>query len=240
MKPSTPLDVMRSVSAVMLLALAGAVATAAAGATSTSTSTSTAALAGLAAQSPCGNPFVNHFGPWDYRSARKADREIVERRHFTMGIQTMTKPENTMMHDMAQDVAYTLNVFPNHHQALLVMEKLAQRHRQDPPPGSGHSIDCWYERAVRFTPNDAVVRLMFARHLARTQRQEAALAQIAVATELAQDNPITHYSIGLIHFELGRHEQALRQAHIAEKLGWPIDGLKQQLMAAGRWAERSP
>jgi hypothetical protein len=37
----------------------------------------------LADEIDCGNPFVNHFGPFDYRIAPVADRELVERFHFT-------------------------------------------------------------------------------------------------------------------------------------------------------------
>ena len=189
------------------------------------------------ASTSCGNPSVNHFGPWDYRSARKQDLEIVERIHFTPGIETMSRPGTTMMHDMAQDVAYTLGVFPNHHRALITMQRLSEKHKADPPPGTKRSVECWFDRAIRYTPDDTVVRALYAMFLSKRNRKTDALMQLGVAVGHAKDNPFSHYNLGLMYFELGEHDKALVQAHRALALGMPRTELAERLKQAGKWVE---
>lgn len=185
----------------------------------------------------CGDPFRNHFGPYDYRKASAGVKQLVEGRHFTPGIESMTRPSTTMMHDMAADVAYTLEVFPNHHRALLTMQRLSERHRQDPAPGGKLTVDCWYDRAVRYAPDDTVVRALYAQFLAKQGRREQALAQLAVAVGHAKDNPLSHYNIGLVYFELGAYDEALAQAHKARALGLERPELAERLRQANRWKE---
>lgn len=190
-----------------------------------------------AAAHPCGDPFRNHFGPWDYRSADRSNIALVEKHHFTPGIEAMVKPMNTTMREMAQDVAYTLNVFPNHHRALLTMARLSDKHMADPPPGTARSVDCWFDRAIRFRPDDTVVRSLYALQLAKRKRQPEAEAQLEAAAAAAKDNPMSHYNIGLVYFDIGNHERALAQAHKAISLGVPRTELADRLKAAGKWRD---
>ena len=196
----------------------------------------TAVLAQTGPQS-CGNPFVNHYGPYDYRSASPATRKIVEEVHFTVGIETMTRPKNTMFHEMAQDVEYTLNVFPNHHRALITMSRLAERWKRDPPPGTNVSVECWFDRAVRFRPEDTVARSLYAQWLNKRQRQAEGSRQLRVAVDHAKDNPMSHYNIGLVALEIKDFELALSQAHKARELGFPRQELEEALKRANRWAD---
>ena len=186
---------------------------------------------------PCGDPFRNHFGPWDYRSAERQNIALVEKHHFTPGIEAMIKPVNTTMREMAQDVAYTLNVFPNHHRALLTMARLAEKHQADPPPGTSMSVDCWFDRAIRFRPDDTVVRSLYALQLAKRKRLRDAEAQLDAAAAAAKDNPLSHYNIGLVFLEIGNHERALEQAHRAMAMGVTRPELADRLKAAGKWRE---
>lgn len=195
------------------------------------------------AQSPesiCGNPFQNHFGPWDYRTARKEDLKIVEDAHFTAGIETLTRPKNTMRHDMAQDVSYTLKVFPNHHRALLTLVRLGEKFG-DPPPGTkGMSVDCYFDRAVRFRPDDTVVRGLYAQFLAKNKRKEEAMRHLDFALQKAAENPISQYTVGTVFLELGEFERALAQAHKARAMGVQWPELEQALKASGHWKEPTP
>ena len=194
----------------------------------------------VAAQSgpqACGNPFRNHFGPFDYRTAPAETRKLVEDYHFTQGIQTMTRPQNTMMHNMAVDVGYTLNVFPNHPRALLLMYRLSVRWKSDPPPGSGHTVECWFDRAIRFRPDDTVVRALYAQFLGRKNRRDDAMRQLSIAVEQAKDNPMSHYNIGLVAMEMGYTELALQQAHRALAMGFTRPELAEQLRSANAWVD---
>ena len=138
-----------------------------------------------ASDAPCGNPFVNHFGPFDYRTASPADKKLVEDFHFTPGIEAMVRPVNTTYDGMAQDVAYTLHVFPNHPRALLTMMRLGERHKSPQPPGAKYTVDCYFERAVQFRPDDTVVRGLYATYLARNGRKPEALQHLSIARRAA-------------------------------------------------------
>jgi hypothetical protein len=183
----------------------------------------------------CGNPFVNHFGPFDYRTASPQTRKLVEDFHFTLGVETLTKPATTMFSRMAQDIAYTLHVFPNHPRALISMEKAAQRFRRDPPPGTEISVECWFDRALRFRPDDTVARSLYARFLMRRQQPDRARMQIEEAARRTGDNPFSVYNVGLVAFEIGHLELALQQAHKAKAMGFPRLELQAALEKAGRW-----
>lgn len=185
----------------------------------------------------CGNPFQNHHGPFDYRTTSLEARKLVEDFHFTLGVETLTRPKNTTFRNMGQDVQYVLNVFPNHHRALITMEKLVERWKVDPAPGAPFPVECYFDRAIRFRPDDTVARALYAQFLARRGRLEQAALQLEQAVEHAKDNALSHYNIGLVFFEIGRHEQALTQAHRALAMGYPRTELADKLRAAGKWKE---
>ena len=190
-----------------------------------------------APESSCGNPFVNHFGPYDYRTAPASTKALVENIHFTSGVATLTKPATTMFGLMAQDIGYTLQVFPNHPRALLTMERAGDRFRRDPPPGANFTVECWYLRAVRYRPDDTVARGLYAQFLGRRKRIPEAVRQLDQAAEIAKDNALSLFSIGLVLVELGLHDKALPLAHRVQAMGYPRQELINALKAAGRWSE---
>ena len=188
-------------------------------------------------EAKCGNPFVNNnFGPFDYRTARKEDLKIVEEHHFTPRIEQLQKGER----DLGSDLSYTLYIFPNHHRALIAITRLAQRDKTVQPYKSGQTIECWYDRATRFRPDDNVVRVLFAQYLGKERRTDEAMVQLDTATHNAKDNPFSHFNIGLMYFELGNHERALQQAHKAMALGMPRPDLADMLKREGKWREPTP
>lgn len=191
-------------------------------------------------ESSCGNPFVNHFGPYDYRTAPAATKALVENIHFTPGVATLTKPATTMFVTMAQDIGYTLQVFPNHHRALMTMERAGDRFRRDPPPGANYTVECWYLRAIRFRPDDTVARALYAQFLGRRKRVPEAERQLDIAAETAKESALSLFSIGLVYVELGLHDKALPLAHRVQALGFPRQELINALKAAGRWREADP
>lgn len=186
-----------------------------------------------AAPHRCGDPFKNHYGPWDYRNAPKESQNTVERAHFTPRIEQLKRGDRVL----GDDLSYTLNVFPNHHRALLAITTLAEREKTNKPEMSHHTIDCWYDRAVRFRPDDTVARALYARYLGKEKRLDDAVSQLDAAAQHAKDNPLSHYNIGLIYFDLGNHERALEQAHKAMALGMQGTGLADKLKREGKWRE---
>lgn len=186
---------------------------------------------------PCGT-LRNHFGPFDYRVQRGEALNVVEKVHFTPGIENLSgKGGTTTVEYVAGDIGYTLRVFPNHHRALLAMTRLSEQRKTDQPPGAGYSTECYFIRAMRFVPNDTVVRGLYAQYLVKHNRKDDAIRQLDIASELAADNPLSHYSIGLLYFDLGRFDRALDEAHKAKALGLERQELAQLLKRANKWQE---
>lgn len=190
------------------------------------------------AQQACGNPFQNHFGPFDYRTAPRADIKIVEEYHFTPGVEAMTRPATTTYANMAADVAYTLHVFPNHHRALITMTRMGEKQKTDQPAGAKFTVECYFERAVLYRPDDTVARALYAQYLVKHGRKEQALKQLAFAVEQAKDRPLSHYNLGLVYLEMGEYDLALKQAHEAKRLGLENrPQLEERLRKAGKWRD---
>lgn len=188
---------------------------------------------GQSSDGSCGNPFVNGFGPYDYRHDVDK-RKIVEDYHFTARVEALIAGVSA---SVGQDIDYTLRAFPNHHRALVAMMKLGARTRKDQPPGTQFSVDCYFRRAVQFRPDDQVSRLLYARFLTSSKRQSDALLQVDKAIEGAKDNALTQYNAGLVLLEMGELDRAVTQAHRAAALGLTRPDLETQLRAAGKWRD---
>lgn len=188
----------------------------------------------------CGDPRVGGAGPYDYR--KKGDHldkfKLIEGAHFPTHVEQLVRGNSTV--HVGGDIDYTLRAIPNHHRALVSVTNLGAREKASQPKGMTYSIYCYFDRAVRYTPNDIVVRLLFARYLAAQSRQGDALAQIEVARNLAGDTASSQYNIGLVLAEMKQYDQALVQAHKAMALGSTRPELKQQLVAAGKWQDPPP
>ncbi len=193
-------------------------------------------LSGTArAQAPlCGNPFEASTGPWDYRTATPAQRAVVENRHFTPEVRMMRKGAGTSR-NLAADIAYTLRVFPNHHQALMTMSEWALKIRQDPPPDAVYTVACWFERALRFAPDDALVKVVYGTALIKRGRTQDAIGYLEGALAVAGDDANVYYNLGLAYFDLKDYTKSLANAHAAYRLGFPLPGLKNKLERAGAW-----
>ena len=185
----------------------------------------------------CGNPFTSWFGPYDYRTAPAGALKNVETHHFGPQVEQLIRGVTTGVTDMGRDVTYVLGVFPNHHRALLTLMRLGERDKNNQPRGAERTIECWFDRAVRYARDDTVARLMYALYLRRQGRAEESLAQTRVAEQFAGDNPMTHYNIGLSFFELGRFDEAAAAARRARDMGLPRPELIDSLKRAGQWTE---
>ncbi|MEH0165821.1 ABC transporter permease [Roseateles microcysteis] len=177
----------------------------------------------------------NAYGPYDFRHDRDK-LPIVLGAHFTPMVEALIR--GTTSQRPGADIDYTLRAIPNHPNALLSMARLADRERTDQPVGSRYTVDCWFDRAIRFRPDDHVVRMLYANFLTEKKRSEDALRQLEIVRlQLAKDNPLTHYNLGLLYLGLQIYDKALVEAHQALALGYPRTELQEKLRAAGRWKE---
>lgn len=184
----------------------------------------------------CGD-LRNHYGPFDYRRPPEGSLALVESAHFTRNVEALTSPNTTTYREMAKDVAYTLHVFPNHARALRTMVRLGERHNSPRPPGAAYSVFCYFDRAVRFSPDDSTVRMLFAQFLFKQNKKDEALKQLDAGVEVAGSSGLAHYNLGLVYFQLGSFDRALDQAHKAQGLGFEWGNLEEMLKKGGHWKE---
>ena len=186
----------------------------------------------------CGNPFVNGFGPHDYRVEQGYNRKIVEDYHFLPRVESLI---SGMSSSLGGDIDYTLRAFPNHHRALISMMNLGARLKNPMPPGAQFSVECYFKRALQFRPDDTIARMIYAKYLATNVRKPEAIRQLEFVVQATKENGFSQYNAGLIYFEMGEFDKALLQAHRAMSLGFERPaGLKQQLEKAGKWVDALP
>jgi Flp pilus assembly protein TadD len=117
------------------------------------------------------------------------------------------------------------------------MGKLAQRDKTLKPKGAQFSIECFFDRAIRFKPNDAIVRMVYATYLLQAAQPDRATEQLALAAELQPDDPTINYNLGLLYVKKKDYEQARTHAKKAYEQGFPLPGLRNQLIQAGKWED---
>lgn len=177
-------------------------------------------------------PMGNTFG--DYLKD-KDKVTMSERYHFTPKVEALIAGESTEV--IGADLHFMLQNYPNHHRVLVAMVRLGEREKTQQPRGAQYTIDCYFNRAIRFNRDDVVARMLYADYLAKRGRQADASAQLEVAAELAADNPFTHYNVGLVYLDMKNYDKALEQAHKAYGLGFSRPELRDRLKSAGRWKE---
>lgn len=185
---------------------------------------------------PCGPLYTQHYGPFDYRT-QKPRLEIVERAHFTPMVESLIRGQSG---DLGKDLNYTLRAAPNHHRALVAIVRWGERLKSRSLPGMEHPIDCWFERALRFAPDDHVARSLFARYVGKQGQLDLATRQLDIVLNQSNENPMSIYNVGLIFFELGLSERALEQAHKAKAAGYTRPELEEMLRKAGQWRDLPP
>ena len=173
------------------------------------------------------------YGPYDYTDPFhfREKLPIVERYHFTRGVENLTKGNTGRVID---DLNYVLMAFPNHHRALASMAKLAIREGKPKPTLSNFTLECWFDRAMRWRAKDGVVRMIFGNYLSQTKNYTQALAQYQAAEELLKNNANLYYNMGLLYMDLKNYDKAQEYAKKAYDQGFPLLGLKNQLQKVGK------
>jgi len=180
----------------------------------------------------------NQYGPFDYANPvhRQEYLPIVEEAHFTPDIKNLIKGETSTI---GGDISYTLRAFPNHYPALIAFAKLSLREKgAERPIGSDerYTVECYFDRALRFKPGDAMLRAIYANYLQRLGgRQDDAMEQYQEAFRLQPENATTNYNLGLMYLKEKDYEQAIVHAKTAYELGFPLPGLRNKLMKTGKW-----
>jgi tetratricopeptide (TPR) repeat protein len=170
----------------------------------------------------------------DYIGGDKQLLRTVEVHHFTSNVENL-RHGNTGT--LGGDLSYTLLMFPNHHRALAALSNLSLRDKTLKPDGAKYSVGCFFDRAIRFKPNDAVVRMVYGNYLLKAGKADEATEQLRIAVDLEPENPTINYNLGLLYLKQKDYEQAKTYAKKAYELGFPLPGLKNRLKQAGKWDE---
>jgi len=183
----------------------------------------------------CG-PLTNAYGPFDYQTATKQQRDLVEGAHFKPNVERLIRGSNGTV---GSNLDYTLRVFPNHPRALSAMMNLSFKTKSKQPGGAIYTVECYFDRALRFRPEDPTVHAIYGIYLLRTNRNQDAVKELEIAANARPESASIQYNLGLAYFETGDFDRALAQAHKAYGIGYELPGLRNMLEKAGRWKEET-
>jgi len=175
-----------------------------------------------------------NYGPYDYRVATPHQRKLVESAHFTPEAEELKESPTG---SFGADFKYTLSVFPNHPRALLAMERLVAKERRNPASGAKYTIECFYERALRFKPDDHIPRLFYVNFLIRRNKFDEAMKHLDYVAETTKDEPLAQFNTGMLYMDMKEYDKALVQAHRVLAMGFERRELRDRLAAVGKWVE---
>ncbi|MFC0136110.1 hypothetical protein CR105_02115 [Massilia eurypsychrophila] len=173
----------------------------------------------------CGE-LKNHYGPFDFRTRGPGGFDLVEDAHFTADVEKGIRGVSGLI---AGDIDYTLRAIPNHPRALETMGRISLRDKSLHMPGARFPTECYFIRAIRFTPDDPLVRAVYGNYLASLGRTKEAIAMFETGVELAPENATINYNLGLQYMKTKQYDKAAQYADKAYALGFPLPGLRNRL-----------
>jgi len=178
-------------------------------------------------------------GPFDYlfRSKHEGSLRVVEEHHFDKGVETLTKGLSTTP---MGDIDFVLKAFPNHHRALQSAMTYSLRHKKWPAGVKELPVECYLQRAAKYSPRDAVVHRLLGYYMHKRGNLDMALKHNKRALDLQPFDIMTQYNTGLILADLERYKQAKQYAQPLYDAGLTLPGLKNKLIAAGHWKKEEP
>lgn len=174
------------------------------------------------------NAHRSGLGPWQTLKTNEA-------LHFNSDVRNLARGQSVFY--VAGDLAFMLRNWPNHPEVLDALVRLAIRDKTNLPEGLKMPVECWLERAVQFRPDDSNARIIYGTYLARLKLTDKAIEQLKKAEEARPNEANVHYNLGLLYFEKKDYEQSLAYAKKAYALGFPLPGLRNKLVRAGKWIE---
>lgn len=192
----------------------------------------TAAAPALAAPKICGG-FDEPAALADYRKGRTefaARLAQVEKSSFSPEVES-----GALGMAGAAALQATLATFPNHAPALNALTRLALKEKRAVLPGMKYPVECYFDRAQRFAPDDAAVYAAYAGYLFGLGLSDKAVDMYGRAVELDGRNAVIQYNLGLAYFKLNNYELANKYAQRAYNAGFPLPGLRSMLQNAGKW-----
>lgn len=163
----------------------------------------------------------------------------VESNHFSYQVEHLVRGQTGTI---PNDLAFVLRQFPNHHRALNAMATWQLKNKlPDDPDSNVWTADCYFQRAIAFTPDDWVVHFIYGIYLHKAHRLEEAQRAYDVAEVHGATGADYFYNRGLLEVDLGHLDKAEGYAKKAYALGHPLTGLRDKLARArSKQGERAP
>lgn len=189
-----------------------------------------------AARTPslCGE-LKNAYGPYDYRRASTeftSQIHLVESAHFTSEVERGIRGVTSTI---GGDLDYTLRAFPNHPRALATLSRVALKDKRVVLDKMHWPVECYFDRALRFAPDDATVRGTYGHYLYARGQIDLAVVMFTKAFEIEPENATINYNLALGLLKQKQYEKANYHAQRAYALGFPLPGLKNMLREANKW-----
>ncbi len=185
------------------------------------------------------------YGPYDYRERhgkRRQNLGVVQKYHFTAK-QQRDILRGRIDHNNWNELDYVLRAFPNHAPALYLLglyeQKIAQEHKEYYETLKRREFyaptACYFQRAMRFAPDDPNVWNTLGRLHTQAGRHDEAIKAFAQVVKMAPKSAAAHYNLGLALFAAGKYEEAADSAKKAYAFGYPRKDLAQRLASKGHW-----
>jgi tetratricopeptide (TPR) repeat protein len=117
------------------------------------------------------------------------------------------------------------------------MVNLAIREKRQKPTGANFTVDCYFDRAIRFKPDDPTVRMVYGLYLHKLNKIQPAIKELVAADQLRPNDANINYNLGLLYFDTKDYEKAMQRAKRAYALGFGLSGLKIKLQRVGKWSD---
>ena len=179
---------------------------------------------------------TGQFGPYDYRTIDAGTKHKVEDYHFPAQVEQLRAGGAG---PIGGDIDYTLRAFPNNPRALLAMSRYSTKLHREQVPAARYTTECYFDRAMRFAPDDPMPHVLYANYLKERKRTADARTQLDEAERLRGDpsNFDFDYNLGLLYYELGEYDKSAVAAKRAYALGAPLPALMDKLKKAGKWRD---
>jgi tetratricopeptide (TPR) repeat protein len=176
----------------------------------------------------------DRIGPLDYRYIDPKKLNLVETYHFSREVEALRRGRSGTI---GGDLAYTLNAIPNHPRALRATADYFRRSNDRARREMHMGLQCWFDRAISFRPDDPLIRILYADELVREGRRDEARSQLQAAEPHAGDSATVNYNLGLLYYDLKDFNRSTEYAKKAYSLGAPLPGLRDKLVQAGKWQD---
>ncbi|MFK7734210.1 MAG: tetratricopeptide repeat protein [Pseudomonadales bacterium] len=162
--------------------------------------------------------------------------KLTERHHYNEDVENLVKGLTT---EPMGDTDFVLRSFPNHHRALQTAMKYRLKRKKWSPKEKWPPAECYYQRAINFSPRDLTVHLQYAILQYKMKKYTGALKTYQAADKLNPNDPLLLYNMALTMIKVKKYKQAKAVAKRVYATGFPLPGLRNKLITAGHWKDET-